>query len=134
MNAMSKIGYDGQAPEFREKRGSEVRDPRTGAIIREGEMGTQNIRVDRLEWLLAHKRILPHQHEAGRQLQQDWELAELRAYSTLEGGKTSGGTGNLLADVKCDAIKRRELARKAVGYTGWRLIELIAIEGLSCEK
>lgn len=134
MNMSAKIGYDGQPPEFREKRGSEVRDPRTGTIIRQGEMGIENVNIDRLAWLLAHKRIEPHQCDAGRRLQQDWELSELRAFSTFEGGKTTGGAGNLLPDVKCDAIKRREQARKSVGNSGWRIIEMVVIENKSLEK
>jgi uncharacterized protein DUF6456 len=133
MNAEAKHGFDGQAPEFRLKRGSEVRDPKTGAVIREAEMGRENINVDRLAWLLAHRRIETHQHDAGRRLQGDWEVSKLENYASLQGGRGGSGT-NLLPDVKCDAIDRVNAARIAVGHTGWKIIDMVALQNISLEK
>ncbi len=133
MNAPAKIGYDGSPPEFREKRGSEYRDPRTGAIIRVAEMGIENINVDRIKWLLSHKRIEQHQFDAGRRLQGDWEISKLENYASLQGGRSGSGT-NLLPDVKCDAIQRCGDARKAVGHTGWRILDMVVIQNISLEK
>src|ERR1700693_6063906 len=65
-------GYDGSPPEFREARDVE------GKGKRAAELGPQNIRVDRLEWLLAHRRIDVAQHAAGRRLQHDSDIAEIR--------------------------------------------------------
>lgn len=129
-----QIGYDGNAPEFREKRGSEARDPITGAVIRQGELSPANINVDRLEWLLAHKRILQHQYAAGRQLQQDWELSQIGGLkSALE--SVGGGSGtNRLSDVKCDAIRRVGKAREAIGNPGWRILELVVLDNVSLGK
>lgn len=133
MNMASRIGYDGNAPEFREKRGSEVRDPGTGAVIRTAEFGTENINVDRIAWLLAHKRIERHQFDAGRQLQGDWELSKLENYASLRGGVSGSGT-NLLPDVKCDAIQRVGDARIRVGHMGWRILDMVVIRNISLEK
>ncbi len=133
MRERGSIGYDGQPPEFRQKRGSEVRDSKTGEIIREGEMSPHNINVDRLAWLLAHKRITQTQHDAGERLQHDAELAETIPFTKLEGGRGGGGM-NLLPDIKCDAIDRVNRARAAVGHTGWRIIEMVALRNISLEK
>ncbi len=79
------IGYDGNPPEFREARDL------AGKGKRKSELGPQNIRVDRIEWLLSHKRIDVAQHSAGRKLQHDSELAQIGSYAMLtdvKGGST----------------------------------------------
>lgn len=129
----AKPGFDGNPPEFRPARGSQVFDPKTGKVTREAVDSPQNINVDRLEWMLAHNRILPHQHAAGRRLQGDWELAQIVSYGSLSG--LPGGSGTVrLADAKCDAISRVNEARRQVGSSGWRILELVVIEGVSVGK
>ncbi len=80
------IGYDGNPPEFREARDL------AGKGKRKSELGPQNIRVDRIEWLLAHKRIDLAQHSAGRKLQHDSELAQIGSYAILTDVKGGSGT------------------------------------------
>ncbi len=123
------IGYDGNPPEFREARDL------AGKGKRKSELGPQNIRVDRIEWLLAHKRIDLAQHSAGRKLQHDSELAQIGSYAILTDVKGGSGT-NRLPDLKCDAIARVNAARAHVGSkgVGWRILELVVIENLSLEK
>ena len=121
-------GHDGNPPEFREARDIEGRGKR------ESVAGPQNIRVDHLEWLLAHRRIDLAQHAAGRRLQQDCELATIGGYGSPDGsggGKGSASGVNLLADVKCDAIARVNAARRHVGGKGWRILELVAVQNVS---
>ena len=119
-------GYDGNPPEFREARDVEGKGKRIA------ELGPQNIRVDRLEWLLAHRRIDVAQHAAGRRLQHDSEIAEIRGYAAVEIGRGGGASGvNRLADVKCDAIVRINAARMHVGGKGWRILELVVLENAS---
>ena len=123
------IGYDGNPPEFREARDL------AGKGKRKSELGPQNIRVDRIEWLLAHKRIDLAQHSAGRKLQHDSELAQIGSYAILTDVK--GGAGiNRLPDLKCDAIARVNAARAHVGSrgVGWHILELVVIENISLEK
>jgi hypothetical protein len=127
--SLLRIGYDGNAPEFREARDI------AGKGKRKSELGPQNIRVDRLEWLLAHKRIDVAQHSAGRKLQHDTELAQIGSYATLENVKCGSGSGtNRLPDVKCDAIARVNAAHRHMGHKGWRILELVVIENVSLEK
>src|SRR5258707_12968505 len=102
------IGYDGNPPEFREARDL------AGKGKRKSEFGPQNIRVDRIEWLLAHKRIDLAQHAAGRKLQHDSELAQIGSYATLTVVKEGSGT-NRLPYLKCDAIARVNATRRNVG-------------------
>jgi hypothetical protein len=128
--AMSRAapGHDGNPPEFREARDIEGKGKRKSAL------GPQNIRVDRLEWLLAHRRIDLAQHAAGRRLQHDWELALIGGYASPDassGGPGSASGVNRLADVKCDAIARVNAARGHVGGKGWRILELVAVQNVS---
>jgi len=121
-------GHDGNPPEFREARDI------AGRGKRESVLGPQNIRVDHLEWLLAHKRIDLAQHAAGRRLQHDCELATIGGYASLDGGSggpASGSGVNRLPDVKCDAITRVNAARGHVGGKGWRILELIVVQNVS---
>jgi hypothetical protein len=122
-----KIGYDGNAPKFEAARdldGKGKRDP---------ILGPQNINVDRLEWLLAHKRIDAPQHAAGRKLQRDSEQAQIGGFASLDGGRGGSGTERL-TDVKCDAIARVNGARIYVGNSCWRILELVVIDNVSLEK
>lgn len=133
----TQIGYDGEPPSFSPKRGSEVRDRLTGAIIREGEMSEQNDNVDRLQWLHKHgpldRRIDQTQLDAGRTLQRDAELAELRGYVCMDGGRSGGGT-NRLSDVKLDAMRRHGDAHQWVGNVNSLILRLIVEENKSLEK
>ena len=115
-----KHGHDGERPEF-----MPVRDL-AGAGKRETQ-SIVNANVDRLEWLLAHKRIELYQHQAGRKLQHDAELATIGGFASI--GGTGGGAGNVLSDAKCDAIARVNAARIAMGNSGWRILELVVLEG-----
>lgn len=125
MNA--KIGYDGNAPEFREARDL------AGKGKREKVLGPQNIRIDRLEWLLAHKRIESYQHAAGRKLQKHSETAQIGGFSTFQGGM-GGSHATHLSDTKCDAVAAVNEARKHVGNGAWRILELVVIDNFSLEK
>lgn len=131
----SRIGYDGNPPEFGIKRGSEIRDAFTGKVVREGEPSPVNLNVDRIEWLFAHKKIMEHQYRAARQLQGDCQMAEIINYASpaLVGGGNAGGA---LSDAKIDAMKRVNAARAAFEHywPGWKLIELVAVENYSMEK
>lgn len=133
MMAAAKIGYDGNPPEFHEKRGSEVRDRLTGAIIRQGEMSPLNVSTDRLEWLLAHKRISRPQYDAGQRLQKDSEQAQIGGFASL--GALPGGSGTTrLSDAKCDAIKAVNDVRTLIRGMGWRILELVVLENVSLAK
>lgn len=127
MNAPAKIGYDGEPPQFREARDLH------GKGKRETVLGPQNIAVDRLEWMLAHKRIEQYQHQAGRQLQADVQLAEIATYAT-SGARTGGSGSSTLSDAKCDAISRVNGVRVSLRGLAWRILELVVIDGLSVEK
>lgn len=122
-----RVGYDGFPPEFRESRDLD------GKGRRSVELGPTNINVDRLEWLLAHKRIDVAQHAAGRRLQLDSEMAQIGGYTTLEGGKGGSGT-NRLSDVKLDAMARHGAAHAAAGNIGSLILRLVVEENKSLEK
>ena len=125
---MGGPGYDGNPPQFREARDVEGRGKRHAAL------GPQNIRIDRLEWLLAHRRIDAAQHAAGRRLQRDCELAAIGSFAAgsdllqgFRGGK-SAPRSPVLADAKCDAMARVNGARAHVGRSGFRILEFVAVE------
>jgi hypothetical protein len=122
-------GRDGNKQEFLETRDLEGRGKREPA------RGGQNINVDRLEWLLAHRRIDVAQHAAGRRLQRDCELAAIGLYAVppdlLKMGGKRPSRGYLISDAKCDAIARVNAARARVGAPGFRILELVAIENLT---
>lgn len=128
-----KHGHDGLAPKFMPARGSELTDPKSGKVIRDAVDSVQNINVDRLEWLLAHRRIHAHHHQAGRLLQRDWELAEIATYSTIDGVGGGGGL-NRLPDAKLDAMTRMGRAREYVGPMAWSIIDLVVLQGVSLNK
>ena len=124
-----KPGFDGQPPELREPRNRR-------AWAKEHEIPRQNINTDRLEWLLAHRRIAEYQLLAGRRLQQDWELSQLAPYAALDPGRREpAGAGSMrLPDVKLDAMRRYGDAMKSVGRSGGTLIRLVVLENISLEK
>lgn len=64
--------------------------------------------IDRLEWLYEHKHIAQHQRDAGRKLQEDWQLSkmEISARSDLSGGRGGGSAQSTLPDAKLDAMTR----------------------------
>jgi len=98
------------------------------------EAKRNNLAVDRLEWLLARRRIDLAQHAAGRRLQRDCELAAIGLYAPspelLRNGRRNLAGSHLLSDAKCDAIARVNAARAHVGATGFRILELVAVENL----
>lgn len=128
-----KPGHDGQPPVFRPMRGSEVLDAKTGKVIREAADGVLNVNCDRLEWLFQHGKITKCQHEAGQRLQGDWEQSKIIAYSSAERGFGCTG-GNRLPDVKLDAMTRFGNARRHVGQSSWRVIELVLLNNVSLGK
>ena len=116
------IGHDGEPPEFR-RRGTAV----------------QNIRVDRLEYLLARGLIDVAQHGAGRRLQRDRELAAIGGFAlplTFKAPAADGGFNarSFPADVKCDAIRRMNAARAHVGGLGFRILELVVLENVAIRE
>lgn len=121
------IGFDGKPPMFREAR--DVTNNGTRVKV----LGPQNINVDRLEWLLAHKLIEPHHHQAGRKLQGSCETVELSCGVSLDGG---GGRSpsTTLSDAKCDALDAVNRVRAALSPLCWRMIELVVLDGVSAEK
>lgn len=127
MNAPAKIGYDGERPEFQVSRDLQ------GNGKREAVDGPTNVRVDKLEWLLAHKSIDLIQHTAGRRLQRDYELAQIMTFSTFEGG-AGRGPGTNLSDVKLDAMTRHGAAHAFVGNLGSLILRLVVEENKSLEK
>lgn len=127
LRSAQAAGHEGCPPVFRPARDI------AGAGKRERPDGPQNINVDRLEWLLAHDCIEPHQHAAGRKLQGDWERAEISAGVSLVSSGGHGGASTL-SDAKCDAVTAVGKARKAIGPLAWRMIELVVINGASMEK
>jgi hypothetical protein len=122
------IGYDGQPPMFRDARDI------GGHQARERVKGPQNINVDRLEWLLAHKLIEPHHHQAGRKLQDCCQIAELSVGVALAGGGGGGSPSTALSDAKCDAMTAINKARAALSPMAWRMIELVVIDGVTVGK
>lgn len=115
-------GHDGEPPEFRQR----------GAAV-------QNIRVDRLEWLLAHGHIDVAQHGAGRRLQHDRELAAIGGYALplVFAGPDRGaafGARAFPSDIKCDAIRRINAARAHVGGLGFRILELVVLENVAIHE
>ena len=131
---MTTVGYDGNAPVFALARGSEIVDSRTGKVTRQGEDSPQNINIDRLEWLLAHRGIEKHQHEAGRRLQGDWEQSQLMGYAVM-GGAGGGGSINRPSDAKCDALARYGAAISAlVGPRHRAMIEMVVLQNVSLSR
>ena len=124
-------GHDGNPPDFRAMRDLEGRGKRVAVD------GLQNINIDRLEWLLAHRHIDMAQHGAGRKLQQDQELAAIGGYAmspafgTQLPGAGSGARPSDPVDVRCDAIRRVNAARRHVGATGFRILELVVVENVA---
>jgi hypothetical protein len=123
-----KPGHDGLPPVHRPARDI------AGIGKRNAPDGPQNINVDRLEWLLAHKLIEPHHHAAGRILQRHAEQAEISAGVSLVGGGGGGGNASTLSDAKCDALTEINRARAAISPLNWRVIELVVIDGASMER
>lgn len=130
---MASVGFDGNAPVFREARGSEITDPKTGKIVRQAIDGPQNVNIDRLEWLLAHRGIEKHQHEAGRRLQADWEQSQLMGYAVM--GGTHGGAGERPSDAKLDAMGRYARAiAMLIAPRHRRVIDLVVLENISVAR
>lgn len=127
------VGRDGKPLVFVEARGSEVIDPATGRVLREAVDGRTNINVDRLEWLLAHKRIEPHHHAAGRRFQADWEGSERISYGGLSNVRGGAGIADVAAG-RIEAIKRRNDARERLGPLTFRFVEMVCLENMSVEK
>lgn len=71
-------------------------------------------RIDRLQWLFDHNSIGQNQLDAGRRLQEDWQLSKLEnsAKSAFEKGSAGGQTN--LSDAKCDAIDRLKAAMAVI--------------------
>lgn len=63
-------------------------------------------RIDRLQWLRDHGSIAEHQLQAGRRLQDDWQMSKLENYSTTGMGGSGGRSNADPSDAKCDAIDR----------------------------
>lgn len=127
-----KAGHDGEPPSFAQARGSEVRDAKTGAVIREGEPTQQNINCDRVTYLFNHKLLELRQYLAAQRLERDWEKSKIDpiASTVLVG---AGGSPQLPNDEKVAAMKRCGAARDAAGRS-WSVIEKVVIEHKSINK
>ncbi len=117
-------GHDGFPPEF-----PEVRD--VAGAGKRSIKGILNINCDRLGYLLAHRRISESQHDAGRRLQADAELAQIGGFATAS-ETTAGGNGYAgLSDTKLDAQARHGAALRVLGRSGRHIVELVVISGHS---
>ncbi len=120
-------GHDNEPPIF-----LDVRDA-AGAGKRSIK-GILNINVDRLSYLLAHRRITQAQHDAGRELQADAELAQIGGYATGSGEPAGGNGYRGLSDARLDAQTRHGAALRVLGASGRKIVELVVISGYSVEK
>ncbi len=120
-------GHDGFPPEF-----PEVRD--TAGAGKRSIKGILNVNCDRLGYLLAHRRITEPQHDAGRRLQADAELAQIGGFATAS-EMAPGGNGYAgLSDTKLDAQTRHGAALRVLGRSGRHIVELVVISGHSLSK
>jgi hypothetical protein len=96
----------------------------------------RNIHVDRLEWLLERGMIHPAHHGAGRKLQRDRELACIGGYALPQMAEGARGSSRRMLpnDVQCDAMRRMNAARAHVGPLGFRIVELVVLDGISLRE
>jgi hypothetical protein len=124
MNAPARFpGHDGFPPELIEARDPYGKGKRSAPVA-------QNVNASRIEWLAAHDVIQPHQLEAGRRLQQDWNMGQIAGYATLSALPGSGGSQRP-ADARLDALSRVGAACKALGGPScedWRVVYFVVIE------
>lgn len=87
-------------------------------------------RIDRLQWLLDHKRIDEAQYAAGRRLQGDWTSCQIGtlAASTGGGGGRNTSAASDLSNIRLDALKRYGDAMKVVPARVRPALELALID------
>lgn len=129
MTTQPKHGHDGNVPVFEASKdfvyvGGE----------REPVKGPQNINVDRIEWLFAHKRIQDYHKEAARRFQEDWELGLIYPVASMVLTGAGGRSCHQPADTKIDAMIRFSKAKAALGPKAGRLMERVVLERMSIEK
>lgn len=90
--------------------------------------------LDRLEWLYEHKNIAQHQRDAGRRLQEDWQLSkiEISARSDMSGGRSGSSARSTLPDAKLDAMTRLGNALKVLPPECESLITLFLLTEGEC--
>ncbi len=120
-------GHDGFEPIFLDVRDDAGRGKRS-------IKGILNINVDRIGYLLAHRRITQAQHDAGRKLQADAELAQIGGYATGSGEPAGGNGYRGLSDAKLDAQARHASALRVLGPSGRKIVELVVISGHGLSK
>lgn len=123
-------GYDGEPPEFGERRDYAYAEGKRVAVV-----SPCNRNCDRIEWLFAHKRIEQRQYDAAQRLMQDFYLSQITSVASV--GMGGGGSGGLHDpfpnDTKVDAMRRHGDARTALGYN-WAIVELVVEQNLSVVK
>lgn len=124
--ALPPPGHDGNPPEFRPARGSEVVDPRSGKVTRESIDGPQNIASDIVEWLLAHHKIESYQHAAAKKLRSIAYSAGRLKYATI--GEVHGSRADNFSEARMVAIQELKLIKSYLGPPAWRICEAIVIE------
>lgn len=135
MTAQPKHGYDGEPPLHMAARDIESIDRMTGRKVRETPASIQNVNVDRIEWLFAHKVIEQQHHQAARRLQRDWEVGLIMPYAQM--GTVGGGSGRsdfTPAQIKIDSLRRFHDAMRAMGSKGSKIVDLVALQAMSVQK
>lgn len=125
--AHARHGCDGEPQVF-----ADIRD--IDGAGKRSIKGLLNLNCDRIGYLLAHHRISQAQHDAGRKLQADAELAQIGGYATATGEPVGGNGFRGLSDSKLDAQARHASARAALGASGRHIVELVVISGHSLSK
>jgi hypothetical protein len=81
-------------------------------------------RIDRLQWLKDHGTIGDHQLQAGRRLQEDWQISKLENAPSMQLMRAGGVPGGTLSDAKLDAGAR---VKKALGALPPELVTLTCL-------
>lgn len=71
-------------------------------------------RLDGLAWLMERKAIAGHQRDAGRRLQEDYELSQMQGGARSGGERTSGRSSYEIPDSALDAKDRVKAALSVV--------------------
>jgi hypothetical protein len=130
MAPQTKHGFDGEPPEFGERRDYAYAEGKRVAVV-----SPCNRNCDRIEWLFSHKSIERRQYDAAQRLMQDLYMSQIT--SVASAGMGGGGSGGLHDpfpnDTKVDAMRRHGAAREALGRN-WAIVEAVVEQNMSVEK